>query len=397
MEFSFSHRMNEMKGSAIREIFKLAGDPAVISLAGGNPAPELFPNQELADIAAELLRKEPVLSLQYGVTEGYAPLKELVKARLGEKEGIGNERDDLLITSGGQQGIELITKCLINEGDGVIVEEPSFIGATNAFRSYNAKLIGVPLEEDGVDLAALEKAVSENKNAKILYLIPTFQNPAGTTMSPAKRKAVYALAKENGLLIIEDNPYGELRFAGEDVGTLKSMDTEGIVAYCGSFSKIIAPGLRVGFTCAPKELIAKMVVAKQVSDVHTPMLPQLLVYEFMKRYDLDSYIEKNRALYRRKCALMLSCIDRFFPKQITHTVPQGGLFVWCDMHGDYDTSLIAKECAEKNVVFVPGSTFMVDMTKPCSMFRLNFSTMPDEKIEEGIRILGQTLTEIMAR
>lgn len=397
MEFVFSDRMSQMKGSAIREIFKLAGDPAVISLAGGNPAPELFPNKELAAIAAELLEKDPILSLQYGVTEGYAPLKELVKARLWSKEGIGREGDELLITSGGQQGIELIAKCLLNEGDGVIVEEPSFIGATNAFRSFNAKLIGVPLEEDGLCLEALEQAVNANPNAKLLYVIPTFQNPSGTTMSLAKRKAVYALAKEKGLLIVEDNPYGELRFAGEAVPTIKSMDTEGIVAYCGSFSKVIAPALRMGFTCAPKELIGKMVVAKQVSDVHTPMLSQLLVYEFMKRYDLDCYIEKNRQLYRRKCQGMLSAIDRYFPKQITHTVPQGGLFVWCDMHGDYDTARIAKECVKKNVVFVPGSTFMVDMNKPCSMFRLNFSTMPDEKIEEGIRILGETLTQIMAQ
>ena len=394
MEFIFSDRMSQMKGSAIREIFKLAGDPAVISLAGGNPAPELFPNKELSAIAAELLEKEPVLSLQYGVTEGYAPLKEAVKARLMAKEGIGSDEDELLITSGGQQGIELIAKCLLNEGDGVIVEEPSFIGALNAFRSFNAKLIGVELENDGVNLDALERAMQDPK-AKLLYLIPTFQNPAGTTMSLEKRKAVYEMAKKRGILIIEDNPYGELRFAGEKVPTIKSMDRDGIVAYCGSFSKVIAPGLRVGFTYAPKALIGKMVVGKQIADVHTPMLPQLLVHEFLRRYDLDSYIEKNRELYRRKCAVMLETIDETFPKEITHTVPQGGLFVWCDMNGDYDTSVIAKECVKKNVVFVPGSTFMVDMTKPCSCFRLNYSTMPDDKIRRGVAILGETLTQIM--
>ncbi len=395
MEFQFSHRMSQLKGSAIREIFKLAGDPAVISLAGGNPAPELFPNRELAAIAAELLEKEPVLSLQYGVTEGYAPLKEAVLARLKEKEGIAGEEDDLLITSGGQQGIELIAKCLLNEGDTVLVEEPSFIGALNAFRSFGAKLVGVGLEEDGVNLCALEQAMNDNPNAKILYLIPTFQNPAGTTTSLAKRTAIYQMAKKHGILIIEDNPYGELRFAGQRVPTIKSMDKDGIVAYCGSFSKVIAPGLRVGFTYAPKALIGKMVVGKQIADVHTPMLCQLLVHEFLRRYDLDAYIEKNRQLYRRKCEIMLDTIEKTFPKEITHTVPQGGLFVWCDLHGDYDTAVIAKECVKKNVVFVPGSTFMVDMAKPCSCLRLNYSTMPDDKIRRGVEILGQTLTEIM--
>ena len=393
MEFVFSERMSRMKGSAIREIFKLAGDPAVISLAGGNPAPELFPNRELSQIAAELLEKQPVLSLQYGVTEGYGPLREQAKARIREKEGISGENDELIITSGGQQGIELIAKCLVNEGDAVIVEEPSFIGATNAFRSFGAKLIGVGLENDGINLGMLEKALAENKNVRIMYLIPTFQNPAGTTTSLEKRKAIYALAKKHSVLIIEDNPYGELRFAGEHVPTIKSMDTDGIVAYCGSFSKIISPGLRVGFMCAPKELAAKAVVAKQVSDVHTAMLPQLLVSEFMKRYDLDSFIKKNRELYGRKCALMLEGIDACFPKQVSRTSPQGGLFVWCDMNGDFDTAEIAKAAVKKNVVFVPGSTFMADMTKPRSTFRLNYSSMPDEKIVRGVEILGKVLKE----
>lgn len=395
MIFGISDRMSKMKGSAIREIFKLAGDPKVISLAGGNPAPELFPNKELSEIAKELLENNPVLSLQYGVTDGYVPLRDLVKERLRTKENIGTEDDELIIVSGGQQGIELVTKVLINEGDVVIVEEPSFIGATNAFRSYNAKLVGVPMEDDGLCVEELKKAIRENKNAKILYTIPTFQNPSGNTMSLDKRKEVYEICKENNILIIEDNPYGELSFTDEKIPTIKSMDTDGIVAYCGSFSKVIAPGLRVGFCIAPKELIAKMVVAKQVSDVHTSMLPQLLVYEFMKRYNLDEYIERNRKLYAHKCQTMLDAIEEYFPKSIKHTSPKGGLFIWCDMCGDYDTGEIAKEVVKDNVVFVPGSTFMVDMEKKCSCFRLNYSTMSDEKIVEGIKILGNALKKIV--
>ena len=242
MDYRFSDRMSTMRGSAIREIFKFAADPEVISLAGGNPAPELFPNEELADIAAELLKNQPVLSLQYGVTEGYTPLREAVKARLKRVEHIDNVGDEVIIVSGGQQGIELSTKALVNEGDTVIVEEPSFIGALNAFRSYNAHLAGVKMDEDGMNITALEEAIAENKNAKLIYTIPTFQNPMGATMSLEKRRAVYEIARKNNLIIIEDNPYGDLTFDGTKVPTIKSMDTDGRVIYCGSFSKILAPG-----------------------------------------------------------------------------------------------------------------------------------------------------------
>ena len=394
MSFTISDRMSKMKGSAIREIFKVAGDPSFISLAGGNPASELFPNKELAQIAQKLLSEKPVLSLQYGVTEGYMPLREKIKEILKQKENIGRGFDELIITSGGQQGIELITKSIINEGDTVIVEEPSFIGALNAFRSYNANLVGVEVENDGINTEKLEKAVKENKNVKMLYVIPTFQNPSGNTMSLEKRKEVYRICKQNNILIIEDNPYGELTFDGVKIPTIKSMDTDGIVAYCGSFSKVIAPGLRVGFTIAPSEIISKVVVAKQISDVHTSMLPQLLVYEFITNYNLDDYIAENRKLYAHKCKTMIDSIEKYFPKTVTHTNPKGGLFIWCDMGGNYDTLEVAKKSTEKKVVFVPGSTFMVDMEKPCSCFRLNYSTMTDGKIVEGIKILGEVLKSV---
>ena len=208
MDFHFSDRVSTLKGSAIREIFKFAGNPNVISLAGGNPAPETFPSEELAVIAKDLLENQPVLSLQYGITEGYAPLREQVKARLAEKEGIDVEKNDVMIVSGGQQGIDLTTKIFVNEGDTVIVEEPSFIGALNAFRSYNANLAGVPMDNDGMDIEALERTIKANKNVKIIYTIPTFQNPSGITMTAERRHALYEVARRYDLIIIEDNPYG---------------------------------------------------------------------------------------------------------------------------------------------------------------------------------------------
>ena len=395
MEFHISNRMSTIRGSAIREIFKAAADPSVISLAGGNPAPELFPNEQLGEIAADLLKNQPVLSLQYGVTEGYTPLREAVKARLKEKEHIDREGDDVIIVTGGQQGIELSTKCLVNEGDTVIVEEPSFIGAMNAFRSYGAHLVGVAMDEDGMNIAALEKAIAENENVRLIYTIPTFQNPMGATMSVEKRKALYEVAKKHGIVIIEDNPYGELTFDGSKMPTIKSMDTEGLVIYCGSFSKILAPGLRVGFMCADKAIIQKAVVAKQVSDVHTAMLPQLLAYEFMTRYNIDELIVKMRANYAHKCGTMRDAIETYFPAGVFHTTPKGGLFVWCDLGHGVDTLELAPKATANKVVYVPGNTFMVDMNKPCSALRLNYSTMTDERIVEGVRRLGEIFGEVI--
>ncbi len=388
MEYKISNRMEPLRGSAIREIFKYAADPSVISLAGGNPDPAMFPNEELAEIAARYLKEEPVLSLQYGITEGYGPLREAIRARLSRVEGIGREDDDLIVVSGGQQGIELATKCLINEGDTVIVEEPSFIGATNAFRSYGAHLAGVPVEEDGMDLDRLIEVIRANPRAKLIYTIPTFQNPMGVTMSLEKRRRLYEIAKKNGLLILEDNPYGELTFDGQKMPTIKSMDDCGIVLYSGSFSKILAPGLRLGFICANRAITQKMVIAKQVSDVHTAMLPQLLATEYMTRYDLDALIAKMRKNYAHKCKTMLDAMEAHFPKDMTYTRPGGGLFIWCDLGHGLDTFALSKKAIEQKVVYVPGNTFMVDMEKPTSTLRLNYSTMPDDKITEGIRRLG---------
>ena len=387
--------MSSLRGSAIREIFKYAADPSVISLAGGNPAPELFPHEALADIAAGLLREQPVTALQYGITEGYLPFREAIKERLKRVEGIGTENDELIVVSGGQQGIDLATKCLVNEGDTVIVEQPSFIGAMNAFRSYGAHLVGVPVENDGMNLDALEIALKGNSNVRFIYTIPTFQNPMGVTMSIEKRKNLYEIAKRYGVLILEDNPYGELTFDGKKMPTIKSMDTDGIVMYSGSFSKILAPGLRLGFLCAPKAIVQKVVIAKQVSDVHTPMLPQLLATEYMKRYDLDALIAEMRKNYAHKCKTMLDAMDEFFPDGVTYTRPGGGLFIWCDLGHDLDTLSLSKEAIAEKVVYVPGNTFMVNMDEKCTALRLNYSSSTDEKIVEGIRRLGKVFNKAL--
>ncbi|MBQ6874476.1 MAG: PLP-dependent aminotransferase family protein [Clostridia bacterium] len=388
MNFELSTRMGAVDSSAVAEILKSSVSPDVISLAGGNPDPALFPNDELADIAGEILRKMPIQSLQYGKTEGYPQLIEKIAERLSRVEGIDCSNDSIIITAGATQAIELTTKVLINEGDTVIAENPSFLGAFNAFRSYGANIIGIDMHDDGMDLDALEKAIQENENVKMLYVIPSFQNPMGTTMSLEKRKALYEIIRKYKLVTIEDNPYGDLTFDGERVPTLKSMDTEDLIVYCGSFSKIVAPGLRVGYALCNKELAENISAAKQLADVHSPLLPQIMVSDYMEKYDLDELIDKMRHTYAHKCRTMLDAINEYFPEGVTCTKPNGGLFIWCDLGHGIDTYALAKKASEHKVSFVPGNVFMVDSAKKTSTLRLNYSTMSDENIVEGIKRLG---------
>lgn len=391
MELKFSKKMQTMKPSAIREIFKSLGMPGAISFAAGNPAPESFPVERLEKLAADIFANDAVNALQYSTTEGYTPLRELVTARLHERFDIDTDRNVTLITSGGQQAIELFCKVMCNEGDVVICENPSFIGALNAFRSLGAKPVGVELEEDGISITGLEAALKAHPTAKFLYLIPTFHNPAGITMSLKKRRAVYALAQQYDVMILEDNPYGDLRFAGEDLPTLKSMDTDGRVLYCSTFSKILSAGMRVGFACGCEELMQKMVIAKQVEDVHTNIFFQMLCAKYIQTYDLEEHIQTIRDLYRRKCGMMLDALDRYMPKEVSYTRPQGGLFLWCTLPPQLELKQIVGALSEQGVFVVPGTTFNCDESAPSSSFRLNYSTPSEEQIERGIRIVGETI------
>lgn len=390
MQFNISDRMKELRGSAIREMFKAMSDPRMISLAGGNPAAELFPKDEMARIAKDILENNPVAALQYGISEGNVQLREKITEIIKERENINCNLDEITIVSGGQQAIEICAKLFLNEGDCVIAEEPSFVGALNAFRSYGAVIKGVKVDDDGMDTDALEKAIAENKNVKLIYTIPNFQNPSGITMSIEKRKRLLDIAVKNNIFVIEDNPYGELTFTGEKLPTIKSMDTEGAVLYCGSFSKILAPGLRLGFLIAAKNVTEKIVLGKQVSDVHTSLLPQLIALEYLKKYDLGEHIEKLRALYKKKCGVMIDAIEKYLPEEVKHTTPEGGLFVWCSMEG-IDALKIKDECMKKKVLIVPGNSFAADQSKVSCGFRLNFSSTPDDIMVEGIKRLGEAL------
>ncbi|MDD4773764.1 MAG: PLP-dependent aminotransferase family protein [Eubacteriales bacterium] len=394
MEYRISAKMKDMKPSAIREIFKSLSDPNMIAFAAGNPSPESFPVDAIRRFSADILQNQPITALQYSITEGYPPLREAVAARQKKRFNVGREGDLTIITSGGQQALELACKVMCDEGDVVICENPSFIGALNAFRSLGTKLVGVGLEDDGINIQALEEALDANPRAKLIYLIPTFHNPAGITMSLEKRRAVYELAYKYGVLILEDNPYGELRFAGEELPTIKSMDERGIVIYCGSFSKILSAGMRVGFMCAPEAVIQKAVVAKQVEDVHTGILLQMICERFLTDFDTDGHVEKIRDMYRRKCSLMLSEMDKHFPPGVTYTRPEGGLFLWCTLPAGSDMPAFVAQALKKGVAVVPGTAFNCDESAPSDSFRLNYSTPSDEQIVRGIGILSGVLRDV---
>lgn len=394
MNYNFSEKLRVMKPSAIREIFKSLGTPGSISFAAGNPSPESFPISDIKRLADDILTNQPVTALQYGVTEGYTELRELVSRRLKTVYGIGSCDDDTIIVTGGQQGIELTCKVFCSEGDIVVCENPSFIGALNAFRSLGARLMGVPLCENGIDTAALEKILSENERVKLLYTIPSFQNPSGITSTLENRRAVYELARRYDIIIIEDNPYGDLRFTGEDVPTYKSFDSDGRVVYCGSFSKILSAGIRIGTLTANKEIVSKIVVAKQVEDVHTNVFFQMVTAKFIKECDLEKHILKIRELYRHKATVMLEALDRYMPKDVSYTRPEGGIFLWCTLPEGIRLSDFVSLAAEKNVFVVPGTAFLPDESEPTRSFRLNYSMPSDSEIDKGIRLLAETVCEL---
>lgn len=389
MEYKFSNRMSNVQASAVREILKAASNPEVISFGGGNPAKEAFPVEAIKRISNELFEEDPISMLQYGITEGYGPLRESAKAFFNRDDQVSKEYDDIIITTGSQQIMDLLAKCVCNEGDIVISEDPSFLGALNSFRSNGATLVGVPVEEDGMNMEALEKAMQMKPTPKFLYVIPNFQNPMGTTMSLEKRKKTYELAKKYGVLILEDNPYGDLRFAGEMVAPIKSFDEDGIVVYAASLSKIIAPGMRVAVAIGHKTLLQKMTVAKQVADVHSNVWAQRVMDRFLRETDMNEHLTRLQAIYRDQATLMLKEMDEHFHPSVKYTRPEGGMFIWVTFPNGVDVNAFIQDAIKQKVAVVPGVAFLCDDKAPCQSIRMNFSTPTKENIIKGVRILGE--------
>lgn len=393
MSLRYADRMNNIKASEIRELLKLTQRPEVISFAGGLPAPELFPIEEMKKAAIKVLDQKGAAALQYGPTEGYNPLREKIAKRMA-KVKVNATIDNILITSGSQQGLDFVARVFINPGDVVICESPTYLGAINAFKAYEPRFVEVPTDDEGMILEDLEKALKENENAKFIYVIPDFQNPSGKTWSIERRKGLVELANKYNVAVVEDNPYGELRFEGEILPSLQYFDTEGRVIFLGTFSKILTPGVRLGWICAHPEVLTKFIMVKQGADLQSATTAQMEVDQLLEDYDIEAHIEKIKAVYKKRKDLMIKTMEEEFPEGVTWTNPQGGLFTWVVLPEHLNAREIAVKALEKNVAYVPGGAFFPNGGHE-NTFRMNYSNMPEDKIVEGIKRLGEVLREVV--
>ncbi len=391
-QYTLSRRAQALTSSAIREILKVTERPEVISFAGGLPSPATFPVERMREATEKVLREAPQAALQYGPTEGFTPLREWIAERLS-RGGAKIAASRVLITTGSQQGLDLLGKVLIDEGSKVLVETPSYLGALQAFSLFAPQFASLPSDEHGIVTDAISP--EQLAGARFLYCLPNFQNPTGRRMPLERRKALVELAAKAGVPLVEDDPYGELSYGGEALPSLLSMNPDGVI-YMGSFSKVLAPGLRLGYVVAPEEVHAKMVQAKQAADLHTPSFSQRIVYEAVQDGFIDQHIPQIRTLYAAQCQRMLDALQCEFPAEVTWNRPEGGMFIWVNLPKGLDSGKLLAKAIERNVAFVPGAPFYA-VDPQTHTLRLSFVTVPGEKIDTGVKILGELLkTEIAA-
>jgi 2-aminoadipate transaminase len=403
----YAQRNQRMGRSIIRELLKFTLQPDVISFAGGLPAAELFPIAECEEAACRVLAEHGTTALQYGPTEGFRPLRQFICERM-QRYGIDADPANVVITSGAQQALDLIGKLLINPGDRVLVEEPTYLGALQAWNAYQSEYVSVPSDDNGLCTDLLESAL--RVGPKFMYVMPNFQNPSGTTLPLSRRLELVRLSNKYGIPIVEDDPYGALRFEGEHQPPLVALDVdfhrsyglnghefmEGNVIYLGTFSKTLAPGLRLGWVVAPVEVIDQIVMAKQGVDLHTSNFTQMLVYEMVQTDFFDEHVRRMRTVYGERRQVMLDALERYFPAGCSWTHPEGGLFLWARVPEWIDTTDLMPRAVEHKVAYVPGSAFYPDPSHGRNTMRLNFSSAQPEQIDEGIRRLGNLLTEAVA-
>jgi 2-aminoadipate transaminase len=394
----YAQRAKAVKSSAIRELLKITQNPEVISFAGGLPASDVFPIQRFQEACCSILERNAPQALQYGETEGYRPLREMI-ARHTSRYGIKAQAENVMITTGSQQALDLIGKLLINPGDRILVEAPTYLGALQAFSAYGADYVSVPCDDDGLRTDLLEAPL--RSGPKFMYVLPNFQNPGGTTLPLERRQALVLLANKYGIPIVEDDPYGQLRYEGDHVAPLVFLDRENVphdggytlgnVIYLSTFSKTLSPGLRLGWIVAPPEVIAKLTQLKQGADLHTSTFTQVVAYEVARENFLDEHVKRLRVVYRERRDVMLEALQQYFPPEVTWTHPKGGLFLWVTLPTAMDAHELFEEALKQNVAFVPGDSFFAPNSHgvhPNAHFRLNFSNARPEQIREGIRRLS---------
>lgn len=388
MQFSFAERMAHMNGTATREIFKLLSRPEIVSFAGGLPATEALPTESVRAVADDILsRADAYKLLQYGTTEGYVPLREEVQPLAKEFGVCLNEEQDLLIVSGGQQGIDLMCKSFLDKGDTVLVEDPTYLAALQIFLSYEATAVGVRATDEGLDIADLEQKIRTHR-PKFLYVVPTFSNPTGKMYSENNRREIARVTAKYGVPVLEDDPYARLRFSGQKTDALYAYAQENNIVYQMSFSKILSPGLRVGAVFGNREIIRKMAIGKQGTDLHTSLLAQAITAEYLRRGLLLPAVEKSLPLYKTRKDAMMRCIRDYMPAEFIHTDPEGGLFIWGEFGGcDIDTAALLPQAVERNVAYIQGQVFYAGQGGK-NTIRLNYSNASPQKIEQGMRSLG---------
>ena len=402
-EYRYAQRTQRMGSSAIRELLKYTAKPDIISFAGGLPAPDVFPIEEFKVACDRVLREQGAMALQYSTTEGYLPLREMI-ARHSARYGIKITPENVLITSGSQQALDLLGKILIDPGDRILVESPTYLAAIQAWNAYGAEFISVPMDDDGMNTDYLEEAL--RAGPKFIYVLPNFQNPTGVTLSMERRRKLLELADQYGVPIVEDDPYGQLRYEGEHMPSIVVLDSQfrddgtpcyrGNVIYLSTFSKTLAPGIRLGWVVAPPEVIGKLVQAKQGADLHTATFNQVVAYEVSRGGFLDRHIRLIREVYGERRDLMLAAMDRDFPPEVNWTHPQGGLFLWGILPTYMDAKDLLTSCLERKVAFVPGEPFHPTGGGKNTM-RINFSNATHEEINQGIKRLGTAISEKLAK
>ena len=390
MGFEFAERMNNLEASVIREILKVTERPEVISFAGGLPAPETFPIEAIKEANQKVLEESGRKALQYSTTEGYNPLRKWIAERMNKTLNTDFSFENILITHGSQQGLDLLGKIFLNKDDVVLCESPTYLAAISAFNAYECNFIEVPTDKEGMIVDELEKILKTTKNVKLIYTIPTFQNPTGITWTLERRKGVAELADKYNTIVIEDNPYGELRFKGENLPALKSFDKTGNVVCLGTFSKIFCPGYRIAWVAAHKDIIEKLVVIKQSTDLQCNTIAQMEIAKFLELNDIDKHIGKIRELYKKRCNLAMETMEKEFPENVSFNRPDGGLFSWVELPSNVNARELLEECLKQNVAFVPGGPFFPNGGKE-NYFRINYSNMPEERIVEGLKILGRII------
>lgn len=389
MSSVFSDRIIKTKPSFVREILKVTEQKDVISFAGGLPNPISFPKKALEESSIRIIENYGDKVFQYSTTEGYKPLRQYIADRYKKRFNLDVDADDILITTGSQQGLDLMGKVLLNKGDKVAIERPGYLGAIQSFSLYEPKFCPITLDSDGINLEELENTL-KNNDVKILYTVPNFQNPTGLTYSMEKRKSMRDILKKYNTFLIEDDPYGELRFSGENLPYIGADYLENSVLF-GSFSKTVTPGMRIGYLCTKnKELRKHLVTAKQSSDLHTNIFSQYIIYDYLVNNDYEEHIAKIKALYKEQATCMINAMEKYFPSYVSFTKPEGGMFMWATLTNNESSLDVFNKAMEKKVAFVPGDPFYVDVENS-NTFRLNYTNSDDTTIEEGIKRLGSVL------